>query len=619
VSSRFDPPLGATYLGGDRCRFLVWAPLVSRVEVHLVSPHDRVVALERKDGGYYQAEVEGVEPGSLYKYKLNGKKERPDPASRHQPEGVHGPSQVIDTGSFAWDDRSWRGLPLEQLVFYELHVGTFTPEGTFDAVIPHLDGLKELGVTAVELMPVAQFPGQRNWGYDGVFPFAVQNSYGGPEGLRRLVSACHERGLAAALDVVSNHLRPEGNCLGDFGPYFSDRHRTPWGAALNFDGPHNKEVRRYFIENALAWFTDYHFDALRLDAIHGIFDQSARPFLAELGDAVRARARDPAGAGRPLYLIPESNLNDVRVLEAPERGGFGHDAQWNDDFHHALHALLTGERNGYYQDFGKVEHLAQAFREGFALSGQYSTYRGRRHGTSSRGIAGHRLVVYSQNHDQVGNRPRGDRLSQMLSFEALKLAAGIVVLSPFLPLLFMGEEYGETAPFQYFVSHSDPGLIEAVRKGRQQEFARFERTEPIPDPQAEATFRASKLNHELRRQGRHKLLREYYRELLRLRRELPALANLSKETQQVSADDERRILWVRRWHGGEHALLAANFSEARVTASVSVRAGAWRKRLDSSEERWDGAGTSVPDALHSSGQVAIALAPWALLLLVSET
>lgn len=610
----FDPPLGAACLGGGRCRFLVWAPRVSRAEVHLFSPHDRVVALGRKEHGYYDAVVEGVEPGTLYQYRLDGKRERADPASRYQPQGVHGPSQVVDTGSLASDDRSWRGLPLERLVFYELHVGTFTPEGTFEAVIPHLDGLKELGVTAVELMPVAQFPGERNWGYDGVFPFAVQNSYGGPEGLRRLVSACHQRGLAAVLDVVCNHLGPEGNCLADFGPYFSDRHRTPWGAALNFDGRHNKEVRRYFIENALAWFTDYHFDALRLDAIHGIFDQSARPFLAELGDAVRARARE---LGRPLYLIPENNLNDVRVLEAPERGGFGHDAQWNDDFHHALHALLTGEHSGYYQDFGSVEHLATAFREGFVLSGQYSAYRGRRHGTSSRGIAAHRFVVYAQNHDQVGNRPRGDRLSRMLSFGALKLAAGLVVLSPFLPLLFMGEEYGETAPFHFFVSHSDPGLIEAVRKGRQQEFARFQWTEPIPDPQEEATFRASKLNHALRRQGKHKLLREYYQELLRVRRELPALAHLSKETQQVSADEERRILWVRRWQGAQHALLAANFSEASVTANFSVRTGAWRRRLDSSEERWDGAGTRVPEVVRSFGQVAVTLAPWALLLLVS--
>ena len=614
MTSGFDPPLGASYLGGGRCRFLVWAPRARKVEVHLFAPQERVAALEKKPHGYFEAVVEGVEPGSLYKYRLGGTRERPDPASRHQPQGVHGPSQVVELPG-PGSGSGWRGLPLERLVFYELHVGTFTPEGTFDAVIPHLDELKELGITAIELMPVAQFPGERNWGYDGVFPFAVQNSYGGPEGLQRLVRACHERGLAAVLDVVYNHLGPEGNCLGDFGPYFTDRYRTPWGLALNFDGPGNREVRRYFIENALTWFSAHEFDALRLDAIHGIFDQSARPFLAELAGAVRARAR---ALGRPLYLIPESDLNDVRVLEARERGGFGHDAQWNDDFHHALHALLTGERNGYYQDFGEVAHLAQAFREGFVLSGQPSAYRGRRHGTSSRQIAAHRFVVYAQNHDQVGNRREGDRLSQSLSLEALKLAAGVVVLSPFLPLLFMGEEYGETAPFPYFVSHSDPALIEEVRSGRRREFARFGWSGPIPDPQDEATFRAAKLDHGLRRQGKHKLLREYYRALLRLRRELPALAELSKDTQQVGLEDEQRLLWVRRWHGGQHALLAANFSEGAAMVRVPARAGVWRKALDSSEERWGGAGTRAPDALQSSGQIAFALAPWALLLLVSD-
>jgi maltooligosyltrehalose trehalohydrolase len=575
-----------------------------------------VAALEKKERGYHEAVVEGVEPGALYTYRLDGKKERADPASRSQPRGVHGPSQLVDVRYAAKAGASWRGLPLEQFVFYELHVGIFTPAGTFDAVIAYLDELKGLGVTAIELMPVAQFPGERNWGYDGVFPFAVQNSYGGPEGLRRLVDACHERGLAVALDVVYNHLGPEGNCLGDFGPYFSDRHRTPWGPAINFDGPHNREVRRYFIENALAWFTDYEFDALRLDSIHAIVDQSPRPFLAELAAAVRARARE---LGRPLYLIPESHLNDVRVLEPRERGGFGHDAQWNDDFHHALHALLTGERTGYYQDFGSVEHLAKAFREGFVLSGQHSAFRGRRHGTSSQGIAAQRFVVCSQNHDEVGNRPRGDRLTQTLSFEALKLAAGVVALSPFLPLLFMGEEYGETAPFQFFTSFSDLRVADAAREGREQESAHFGWDEPIPDPQAEATFRASKLNRALRREGKHRRLWEFYCELLRLRRELPALANLSKDTQQVIADEERRVLCVRRWHGGQHALLAANFSEAPVTARLSVRAGLWRQQLDSAEQRWGGPGTRAPDALESSGQIGVPLAPWALLLLVSDT
>jgi maltooligosyltrehalose trehalohydrolase len=614
MSAGADGPLGATYLRGGRTRFRVWAPRAKRVELRLLASQERVAALEKRQRGYHEAVVEGVEPGALYWYVLDGKKERADPASRSQPEGVHGPSQVVDIPDTT-KGGSWRGLPLERLVFYELHVGTFTPEGTFDAVIPHLDQLKELGVTTIELMPVAQFPGERNWGYDGVFPFAAQNSYGGPAGLRRLVDACHQRGLAAVLDVVYNHLGPEGNCLVDFGPYFSERERTPWGAALNFDGPHHQEVRRYFIENALLWLADFGFDALRLDSIHAIHDQSARPFLAELAAAVRARARE---LGRPLYLIPESLLNEVRPVEAPERGGFGHDAQWNDDFHHALHALLTGERVGCYQDFGQVAHLAKAFREGFVLSGQFSAFRGRKHSVSSRAVAAHRFVVYAQNHDQVGNRPGGDRLSQSLSFEALKLAAGVTLLSPFLPLLFMGEEYGETAPFLFFTSHSDPRVAEAAREGREREAVEFGWEERIADPQAEATFRSSKLNHALRRQGKHKRLREFYRELLRLRRELPALAHLSKENQQVIADEERRLLLVRRWHGSQHALLAANFSEAAATARVSVRAGTWRKRLDSADERWGGAGARAPETLESSGEMALPLAPWSVALLVSD-
>jgi maltooligosyltrehalose trehalohydrolase len=517
--------------------------------------------------------------------------------------------------SFAWEDGSWSGPPLEDYVIYELHVGTFTPQGTFDAIIPHLSQLKELGVTAIELMPVAQFPGDRNWGYDGVHLFAVQNSYGGPGGLKRLVSACHSQGLAVVLDVVYNHLGPEGNYLADFGPYFTNRYQTPWGLAINFDGSGSDEVRRFYIENALHWITEFHIDALRLDALHAVFDYSAQPFLEELASAVHQQADL---LGREVYLFAESDRNDPRLIRPRELGGYGLDAHWNDDFHHALHTLLTGERFGYYQDFGSLEDLAKALREGFIYSGQYSTYRQRRHGASSRDVPAHRFVVFAQNHDQVGNRMAGERLSQLASFEELKLAAGVICLSPFIPLLFMGEEYGETAPFQYFISHSDPALVEAVRRGRREEFAAFAWQGEPPDPADEATFLRCKLDHALRREGHHQVLLEFYREMLRLRKELPALARLSKEQLEVAVYEKENVLFLRRWDGESQVFAVFNFSEAPATVTLPIPVGRWRRELDSADERWQGSGSSVPDLLQSDGQLMLALNPGAFALFAKE-
>jgi maltooligosyltrehalose trehalohydrolase len=604
--------LGATYLGGGRCRFIVWAPSTQKVDLHLLAPQKRLLPLERDEQGYYQALAEGVEPGSLYLYRLDGEKERPDPASRSQPQGVHGPSQVVDP-FFPWEDGCWFGLPLQDHIIYELHVGTFTPEGTFDAVIPLLDELKELGITALELMPVAQFPGSRNWGYDGVYPFAVQNSYGGPEGLKQLVDACHQRELAVVLDVVYNHLGPEGNHLGDFGPYFTERYRTPWGAALNFDGPDSDEVRRFFIENALHWITESHIDALRLDALHAILDISPQPFVEELSASVHAQAER---LNRRVYFFGESAANDARLIRPRELGGYGLDAQWNDDFHHSLHVLLTGERTGYYQDFSGLQQIVKAFREGFVYSGEYSPYRRRRHGTSSRHIPAHRLVVFAQNHDQVGNRMLGERLSQLVSFESLKLAAGIVLFSPFIPLLFMGEEYGETAPFQYFTSHSDPALVEAVRRGRRKEFAAFQWQGEPPDPQDEATFLRAKLDCHLRQEVHHRVLLEFYQELIRLRREVPSLACLSKDTLDAVGYEKAKVLFLRRWSNGDEAVAAFHFGESPTSIALPLPAGRWHKRLDSAEERWNGPGSPTPAVLSSEGEVDLGLPPQAFVLFV---
>jgi len=599
---------GAVWLGDGRCRFSVWAPRADRVEVVLEGDPPRAVALEARPRGYHEAVVEGLTATDRYRYRLDSGPPRPDPASRHQPEGVHGPSAIVDTGSFSWSDGAWRGLPLERYAIYELHVGTFTREGTFDAVIPHLPRLASLGITAIELMPVAQFPGRRNWGYDGVFPYAAQGSYGGPSGMQRLVDACHRQGIAVVLDVVYNHLGPEGNVLASYGPYFSSRFVTPWGEAINFDGPESDEVRRFFIDNALYWTREMRVDALRLDAIHGIFDMSARPFLAQLADEVHASAR---AERREVLVISESDLNDPRVVRPAERGGLGHDAQWNDDFHHALHAVLTGERNGYYADFGKAGQLLEAYTRGFVLAGGYSRFRRRHHGSSSADVEPSRMVVFSQNHDQVGNRMRGERLGALVGFEALKLAAGAVVLSPCVPLLFMGEEYGETAPFQYFVSHTDTELIEAVRRGRRAEFEAFGWSEEVPDPQDEATFARSRLDHALSGQPRHATLLRLYTELFRLRRTLGALQGPS---WGEACAGQGGLVCVRRVAGDEEAILLLNPSPERRAATLSGGGPAWRVLLASADEAWDGPGSGLPGTLPPERD-EVAIPAWSFALL----
>jgi maltooligosyltrehalose trehalohydrolase len=594
--------LGATYLGKSS-EFCVWAPRAARVDLRLVEPVERIVPMEANGRGYHYAAVPAVEPGCRYFYRLDGGPDRPDPASRRQADGVHGPSEVI-CDEFPWTDGGWCGLPREQLLIYEIHIGTFTPEGTFGAAIRRLEDLSELGVTAIEIMPVAQFPGARNWGYDGVFPFAVQNTYGGAAGLKRLVNACHARGLAAILDVVYNHLGPEGNYLCEFGPYFTGRYKTPWGEAVNFDGPGSDEVRRYFIENAIQWIEDFHFDGIRVDAVHAIFDQSANPFLRQLANAVRDAGRR---TGRRTYTIGESDLNDVRLILPARENGHGFDAQWADDFHHAIHAQLTGETSGYYRDFGPVSAIGKAMRDAFVYTGEYSVFRGRSQGSTTKRACASQFVVFAQNHDQVGNRMLGERLSTLASFEKLKLAAGLVLLSPYIPMLFMGEEYGETAPFLYFVSHTDPVLIEAVRKGRREEFAGFACKSEPPDPESEETFLRSKLNYALAGHGRHRLLREFYAKLIRLRRSTPALGLLSKANLEAIVCENSRLLWLRRWNLGDEALAVFHFGDAETQAAAP--AGCWRKLLYSADAEWGGAGGRVPGLVGPEAEAQFPLAP----------
>ncbi|HEX6436204.1 MAG TPA: malto-oligosyltrehalose trehalohydrolase [Candidatus Binatia bacterium] len=602
--------IGARCLAGNRCLFLVWARNASAVDLRLLGSSERIVPLVNVGDGYFRAEVENVGPGAQYFYRLNHATERPDPASRFQPEGVHGPSQVVDR-SFTWNDEQWFGLPLHKYLVYELHVGAYTEEGTFEAIIPHLAQLSDLGVTAIELMPLAQFPGERNWGYDGAYPFAVQNSYGGPEGLKRLVDACHQRGLAVILDVVYNHIGPEGNYLADYGPYFTSRYKTPWGLALNLDGAASDHVRRFFLDNAQYWISEFHIDALRLDAADQILDHSPMHFLAELSLHIHELRKE---LNRQVFLFAETAANDVRYIKSRELGGYNLDAQWNDEFHHALRTLLTDERTGYYRDYGEFRHMVKASTEGYVYSGEYSKYRDRRHGSSTRDIPAERFVVFSQNHDQIGNRMLGERLTELVSFEKLKLAAGAVLLSPFIPLLFMGEEYGEEARFQYFISHSDSELIEAVRKGRREEFAAFEWNLEPPDPQDPATFRRAKLNHQLRQEGSHRTLRGFYRELIRLRKTLAPLARLSKAQCEVSAYDKPRVMLMRRWNGDQANLIFYNFSGGEASLAPVIPDGNWRKILDSAASKWDGPGTRLPEILQGGAELSLSISAWSFAL-----
>lgn len=552
--------------------FTVWAPSAAGMEVRIYSPRRRTLRMKKAGGGYWKAFARGFGAGTRYKYAVNGRDERPDPASSFQPEGVHGPSEAVAHDAFQWSDTAWRGLPPEKMIIYELHTGTFTPTGDFAGVESRIPYLKSLGVNAVELMPVAQFPGPRNWGYDGVYPYAPQNSYGGPEGLKRLVDACHRAGLAVIMDVVYNHLGPEGNYLGVYGPYFTDRYRTPWGDAINYDGKDSPAVREYFIGNAMSWFRDYHIDALRLDAVHGIFDFGARHILAELSDRTRDLSRL---LGRRLSLIAESDLNDVRAL-APVPGGWGMDAQWSDDFHHALHSLLTGDRSGYYEDFGGFGQLAKAFSDGFVYDWAWSRHRGRRHGSSSAGLHTGKLVVCSQNHDQVGNRLLGERLSSLAGEKRLKMAAGAVILSPYVPMLFMGEEYAEKNPFQYFVSHGDPGLVRAVREGRKREFSAFGWKKEPPDPQGEGTYAASRLDWDRLARGRHAAMLDLYRRLIALRRGEPSLGCAPRK--DVSVKVSGRTISVFRRRGRSASAVVFNFGRSAVRPALPP--GRWKAVFD---------------------------------------
>lgn len=505
-----------------------WNPETRKANALFWAPHAKALSIEMTNGnsfalveagmGFWKADDLPVEPGSLYHIRINHQKKIPDPASLAQPTGVHGPSQVTDIQTFPWTDEHWKEPPLQNLILYELHTGTFTSEGTFSGIIRQLDHLKDLGINAIELMPVAHFPGDRNWGYDGVFPFTVHETYGGHHELQQLVDACHSKGLAVVLDVVYNHLGPEGNYFHEPGPVFTDKYQTPWGKAINFDDAWCDGVRHFFIQNALMWLRDFHIDGLRLDAVHAIKDMGPQHFLAELKKSVETLNEE---TGRHHFLIAECDLNDVRYINPYEKGGYNMDAQWCDEFHHALHALVTNEQDGYYSDFGDIEQLVKSYNHAYVYDGIFSPFRKKIFGTQTTGQPGHKFVVFAQNHDQTGNRMLGKRLSTLTSFEMQKVIAAIYLLSPFVPMLFMGEEYGEEHPFLYFTSHSDPDLIKNVRKGRKNEFKDFIKNGDPPDPQSEETFRKSKLTPEPEWSPEQKNLRKWYQALIAFRKAHP--------------------------------------------------------------------------------------------------
>lgn len=579
--------------------------------LHLVQPR-KSFPMTKDDEGYWHVSVKDLPAEARYYFRPDDEADFPDPASNYQPEGVHGPSQVVDHTTYRWQDEAWKGIPLEEMILYELHVGTFTPEGTFEAVIPRLDALKNLGINALEIMPVSQFPGDRNWGYDGVYPYAVQNSYGGPEGLKKLVDACHQNGIAVILDVVYNHLGPEGNYFSKFGPYFTHRYKTPWGDAINYDDAWSDGVRDYFSDNAVYWFEHFHLDGLRCDAIHAVFDMGAVNFWELVYEKVRRKEKE---LGRPFILIAESDLNSPKVVKAPAEGGYGFTAQWLDDFHHALYVFFNEEDKDRYYDFTSLQQVVKAYKEGFVHSGEWVKFRKRRHGASSAGVPGNKFVVFNQNHDQVGNRVKGERLCMLVDMDRVKVAAAAVLLSPYIPMLFMGEEYADESPFYYFVSHSDPSLVEAVRKGRKEEFKDYGFSTEPPDPQAEETFNASKLQWEKRENGHHHTVLQWHAALIKLRQTRPALKNFDKAAIEVEVLGEQGFSLLRQSKDGKEKLLCLfNLSAKPLKYHLPEHLPGAKKLLDSSDPQWREEKSATEPSPKHRHQGDLFLAPYSIII-----
>ncbi|SOD79347.1 malto-oligosyltrehalose trehalohydrolase [Spirosoma fluviale] len=596
--------LGISFPNKPEAEVTVWAPKATQVVLKVYNK-SATLPLVSAEIGYWHLTTDQIKPGDQYTFVLNGDEEFADPASLYQPKGVDGPSQAVDTAAYYWEDQSWINPSLDSYLIYEIHIGSFTGAGTFKALEAKLDYLKALGVTAIEIMPISQFPDSRNWGYDGVYSFAVQNSYGGVLGLQHLVNICHYKGIAVILDVVYNHFGPEGNHMENFGPYLTDKYRTPWGKGINFDDLWCDGVRRHFIENALMWFRDFHIDALRLDAVHALKDSSPVHILQELRQRVDDLMRT---TGRRHYLLVECDLNDPRYLKPLAEQGYGMDAQWIDEFHHSLRVAVGQEKTGYYADFNGLNHLAKSYKDGYVYDGQFSVVREKLFGQMAHGNAGEQFIVFSQNHDQIGNRKQGERSSQLYSYEMLKLMAGAVLVSPFIPLLFMGEEWGETNPFFYFVNYTEADLAEAVRQGRKDE---FDGDDDVPDPQTKETFEHTKLQWHLPMQEPHRTLLRYYQTLIALRHHLPALYHLDRNQLDVAVDTEKELLTLHRWHEDQHVLCLMNFSEQPQSTILCVSGEdiRWEKLLDSADAQWQpnmpSANSACPALLNNGDTISL--------------
>ncbi len=560
-------------LNGDQAEFRVWAPIPNQITLRLMragaEPQD--IAMQRDGEDFVATALAAV--GNRYAYVLDGGTPVPDPVSRCLPEGVHGPTEIVDPSAFGWRDQEWRGRELRDYVIYELHIGTFTPEGTFDAAIGKLEYLRQLGITVVEIMPVSAFPGTRDWGYDGVSPYSVQANYGGPDGFKRFVDAAHRIGLAVVLDVVYNHLGPEGNYLPMFGPYFTAHHQTPWGEAVNYDSAGCEHVRRYVIDNALHWIREYHLDGLRLDAVQTIKDDSPTHILAEIQERVQGLARE---LDRTVCVIAETDENDSRYTKPLADQGYGLDAVWSDDFHHAVHAFFTGERQGYYQDFGDPQDIARAVSDGYVFQGEYFRFWHAARGTSAEGVPLLANVICTQNHDQVGNRAKGERLSVLTPRGARKLSAALMLLAPHTPLLFMGQEYDETAPFQFFADFQDPALKKAVSEGRRGEFKDFDFAD-VPDPEDPATFERSKLTWADGAQNREML--DWYQQLLQLRKQ-----NVVNGERTAHAQYADGLLTMQVPAQNPTLVLIASLKKGVALPTLE---NGWREVLDSDEDGYE--------------------------------
>jgi maltooligosyltrehalose trehalohydrolase len=535
--------------------FRVWAPEKNSMELQLETGDLRRLPMIRDGEGYWEVRA-NVSPGTKYRYLIDGQDLRADPASLSQPEGVHGASVLLNRNLFIWTDSAWRGIALADMIIYEIHTGCFSGQHDFAGIRGRLDYLNNLGVNTIELMPVAAFPGGRNWGYDGAYPFTVQQSYGGADELKALVNEAHKKGIAVILDTVYNHVGPEGNYLGDYGPYFSDKHKTIWGSSFNLDDAWSDGVRNFILQNALMWLDEFHIDGLRLDAVHAIKDDGAKHLLQELKENVSSLENR---LGIKKWLIAEIDLNDTRYIKDIAIGGYGLDGQWADDFHHALHSMLTGEQTGYYEDFGKTENLVKAITNTYVYDGNYSGYRKRKFGSDASSFSADHFVVFAQNHDQTGNRVFGERLTTLVSVGGLKLAAAVVLLSPYIPLLFMGEEYGEKRPFLYFADHSDHELIERTKNGRKKEFAQSLAAVEIPDPFSEDSFLKSNLSWEIENENACILLR-WYQHLIHFRKTRKAMQGRLRSKFNAFSVSERCIVMERNFEG-DLVRIAFNFAD----------------------------------------------------------